>query len=177
MKTGLFGISLFFVLTVLIVPMIVYAPPPTSPAIGTPSIVPSLPTYKDKVTIIVSVNATRSSVQNVTVVYTTDQWKTINSTLTASYDSTTTLATAQIPALATGGSVTYYIVAFDTRGNRQVNNNSGNYYTYNVVAPPLTATTSNWIVYAVVAIVATVAAVASVKIMKNSSKPTPRRTN
>ena len=87
-----------------------------------------------------------SSVQNVTIIYTTDNWKMVNTTLLASYNATTTTATAQIPALANGGHVAFYIVAFNGNGIKGVNNNSGSYFGYDVAAPPLVPTTTNGLI-------------------------------
>src|SRR6266852_2689190 len=89
-----------------------HAPPNTPPVIGTPVIQPSPPTYGAPVRVSVNVTDQHSSVQNVTIIYTTDNWKMVNTTLLASYNSTTTTATAQIPALASGGHVAFYLVAF-----------------------------------------------------------------
>ena len=101
-------------LLVLGAPLMVHAPPPdtTPPSIGTPVISPSSPSASDIVTILVNVTDNRS-VQNVTIVYTTDNWQSVNTTVTASYNATTTTATGQIPALSSGGHVAYYIVALD----------------------------------------------------------------
>jgi hypothetical protein len=73
-----------------------------------------------------------SPVKNVSVVYTTDNWGTINRTLVAAYDSNTQVATAQIPAQSAGVRVQYYIIAFDPSGNRGTNSNSGSYFGYTV---------------------------------------------
>jgi hypothetical protein len=123
-----------------------HASPNTPPAIGTPVIQPSSPTYSSPVRVSVNVTDQHSSVQNVTVIYTTDNWKMVNRTLLASYNATTTTATAQIPALASGGHVAFYVVAFNGNGIKGVNNNSGSYFGYDVTAPPSVITTTNgWI--------------------------------
>ncbi len=70
--------------------------------------------------------------KNVSVVYTTDNWRTINRTLVATYDSNTQVATAQIPAQSAGVHVQYYIIAYDPSGNRGTSNNSGSYFGYTV---------------------------------------------
>ncbi len=89
------------------------------------------------------VNVTdNQSVNNVTIVYTTDNWQSANSSITAAYNSTTHVATAQIPSLTLGGHVAYYIVAFDNNGNRAVNDNNGSYFTYDVPAPSPTSVTT-----------------------------------
>ena len=126
------------------VPALVHAPPHTPPQIGTPAISPSAPTGQNVVTITVNVTATRNPVNNVTIVYTTDNWHNTNTTILASYNATNSpLATAHIPALTSGGHVEYYIVAYDTSSNRAINDNSGSYFSYDVSSP--TATTIGWI--------------------------------
>lgn len=106
----------------------------TPPTIGTPTINPSTPGPSNTVT--VSVNVTDdSSVKNVSIIYTTDGWKSVNKTLLASYNGTTHIATAQIPPLQFGGHVEYYITAFDSAALKSVNNNSGSYFSYNVSSP------------------------------------------
>jgi hypothetical protein len=106
----------------------------TPPTIGTPMIRPSSPGPNDIVTVTVNVTDD-SSVKNVSMTYTTDNWKSVNRTLVAAYNGTTHLATAQIPALQFGGHVEYYITAFDTAGLKTVNNNAGSYFSYDVPAP------------------------------------------
>jgi len=141
--------SLCLVMATLIalnVPLLAHAPPNTPPAIGTPVIQPSSPTYTAPVKVSVNVTAQNSSVQNVTIIYTTDNWKMVNTTLIASYNSTTTTATALIPAMASGGHVAFYVVAFNGNGIRGVNNNSGSYFGYDVAAPPLVPTTTNGLI-------------------------------
>src|SRR5207244_13647087 len=86
-------------LVILSVPLLAHAPPNTPPTIGTPIIQPSSPTYNAPATVSVNVTDQHSSVQNVTITYTTDNWKMVNTTILASYNATTTTATAQIPAL------------------------------------------------------------------------------
>ncbi len=125
-------------------PVMVHAPPNNPPQIGTPSISPAAPTGQSVVTITVNVTATRNPVNNVTVVYTTDNWHSTNTTVLASYNATVSnAATAHIPALASGGHVGYYIVAYDTAGKRAINDNSGGYFSYDVSSA--TAATVGWI--------------------------------
>jgi hypothetical protein len=81
------------------------------------------------------VTSARSTIKNVTITYTLDNWKSTNTTIVATYNATTTTATGRIPALASGGHVEYYIVAFDNAGNSNLNNNNGSYFSYNVSAP------------------------------------------
>src|SRR5438445_13323706 len=100
-----------------------HAPPSQPPVIGTPVISPTSPTSSNPVTVSVNVTSARSTINNVTITYTTDNWKSTNTTIVATYNSTTTTATGQIPALALGGHVEYYIVAFDNAGNSNLNNN------------------------------------------------------
>jgi len=134
------------VLWALAIPAIVHAPADTiPPVIGTPMVQPSSPGTSDAVTVSVNVTDNRA-VKNVTIVYTTDNWSSVNKTLVASYNATSSVATAQIPAQANGGHVEFYIVAFDTSGNKSVNKNSGNYFTYNVPVPTFPAATSSWII-------------------------------
>jgi hypothetical protein len=106
----------------------------TPPTIGTPTIKPISPGPSDIVTVTVNVTDD-SSVKNVSITYTTDNWKSVNKTLVATYNGTTHLATAQIPALQFGGHVEYYIAAFDSASLKSVNNNAGSYFSYDVSAP------------------------------------------
>ncbi len=173
-------LSLFFIvaaLSVLSAPILVHAPPADTnpPTIGTPVITPSSPSAPDPVTIMVNVTDDRSGVNNVTIVYTTNNWQTVNVTLLASYNLTTTTASAQIPPLTTGGHVAFYIVAFDNQGNRQVNDKLGTYFGYDVTAPPFTSVTSNWIIVAMLAGVAAVVAFASLKIIRKRPQSTSRQ--
>jgi hypothetical protein len=116
----------------------------TPPTISTPTISPASPTYSDTVTISVNVTDTGSGVKNVSITYTTDNWKTTNKTLAASYNINTHIATAQISPLPYGGHVEYYIVAFDNAGNKALNNNSGNYFAYDL-APPWYLSSNMWL--------------------------------
>ncbi len=130
----------------------------TPPTIGTPITQPASPGSSDTVKVLVNVTDTGSLVKNVTITYTTDGWKTTNQTVLASYNSTSYLATALMPALPSGGTVEYYIVAFDNVGNRALNNNAGAYFSYTVSAPWYL----NWLNYTILALVlATVAAFAA----------------
>jgi hypothetical protein len=123
----------------------------TPPTIGTPTIKPSSPGASDIVTVTVNVTDD-SSVKNVSITYTTDNWKSVNKTLVAAYNGTTHIATAQIPALQFGGHVEYYITAFDSAALKTVNNNTGSYFSYDVSAPWFL---SLWI-YILLAIVAAI---------------------
>lgn len=128
----------------------VYAPAPNMPPnIGTPAINSSAPGPSDTVTVSVNVTSARSTVKNVTVTYTVDNWKASNSTILASYNATTTNATAKIPPLTTGGKVSYYVVAYDINGLKAVNNNNGAYFSYNVSAPQTPVSTLAYILLAV----------------------------
>jgi len=101
------------------------------------------------VTVTVNVTATRNPVNNVTIVYTTDGWHSSNTTVLASYNATVNQeATAHIPPPANGGRVEYYIVAYDTSGNRAINDNATSYFSYNV--PSATAATIGWITTAAI---------------------------
>ena len=106
----------------------------TPPTIGTPTIKPSSPGPSDTVTVTVNVTDD-SSVKNVSITYTTDNWKSVNKTVVASYNGTTHFATVQISPLQFGGHVEYYITAFDSAGLKTVNNNAGSYFSYDVSAP------------------------------------------
>jgi hypothetical protein len=116
----------------------------TPPTISTPTIKPTSPGYSDTVTVSVNVTDTGSGVKNVSITYTSDNWKTVNKTLTATYNITTSIATAQIPALQSGGHMEYYVTAFDNAGNKGVNNNSGSYFSYDV-SPPWYLGTNFWL--------------------------------
>jgi hypothetical protein len=143
-----------FVLSVLLLlPAIaIVAAPPPGLNIHTPSISPSSPGPNDQVTVTVTVTAGNSGVQNVSLVYTTDNWKNTNHTIGAIYNSTSQVATAHIPPQYNGGHVEYYIVAFDGNGNQKVNDNNGTYFSYTVTVPANT-TTNTWIEIAIVAAV------------------------
>src|SRR5262245_44777781 len=164
-------------LFVLAAPLLAHAPPAdtTPPSIGTPTINPTSPTTNDAVTVLVNVTDNHG-VQNVSIVYTTDNWQTTNSTIPGTYNTTTTTATAQIPSLSNGGHVAYYIVAYDTSDNKQVNNNSGAFYTYDVPASPLTSVTNAWL--AIVAVAGVALGVSIVAIRMIRKKPlTSRHSN
>jgi hypothetical protein len=125
----------------------------TPPTISTPTITPSSPGPSDTVTVHVNVTDVGSGVKNVSITYTTDNWKSVNKTLLANYNITTHYATAQIPPLQFGGHTEYYITAFDNAGNKAVNNNSGSYFSYDVSAPWFL---NLWLYIIVVALIATV---------------------
>ena len=153
-------------------PLLAHAPPPDNapPVIGTAVFSPSSPSATDSVTVLVNVTDDRS-VNNVTVVYTTDNWHSVNTTLLATYNATTTTATAIIPPLFAGGHVSFYIVAFDNAGKRAASNTSGSYYSYNVASPPISATTSTWIVYGALAAVLAGVAAFAFKILRKGYQP------
>src|SRR2546425_2708992 len=111
-----------------------HAPASQAPTIGTPIISPTAPTSSNIVTVSVNVTSQRSTIKNVTITYTTDNWKSTNTTVVATYNATTTTATGRIPAIVSGAHVEYYILAFDTAGNSRLNNNNGNYFSYDVSA-------------------------------------------
>jgi hypothetical protein len=123
---------------------------PAGPNISTPSISPSSPGPTDQVTVTATVTAGNSGVLNVTLVYSTDNWKATNTTVLAVYNVTSSQATAHIPAQLNGGHVEYYLVAFDGNGVKKVNNNNGAYFSYTVTTQPST-TTNTWIELALVA--------------------------
>ena len=142
--------------------VVAHAPPPSQPpVIGTPIISPTSPTSTDVVIVSVNVTSARSTIKNVTITYTVDNWKSTNSTVIAAYNSTTTTATGRIPALAPRAHVEYYIVAFDNAGNSRLNNNGGNYFVYDVSAPTsLTSISTLTYILVAVGIAAAIGAVA-----------------
>jgi len=104
-----------------------------APSIGTPITTPSAPGSGDRVTVNVTVMST-AGVQSVMVVYTTDNWASVNQTVSAPYVPRFDDYQAIIPAQPEGTHVTYYVVAVDVGSNRSVNNNSGSYFSYTVGA-------------------------------------------
>ena len=158
------GLPLFLLTMALVLGSvaIAHAPPPIQPpVIGTPVISPTSPTSSDTVSVAVNVTSTRSTIKNVTITYTTDNWKSTNTTVVAAYNATTTTATGRIPTAGPGAHVEYYIVAFDNAGNSRVNNNSGSYFAYNVSAPTsLTSISTLTYVLVAVGIAAAIGAVA-----------------
>lgn len=104
------------------------APDTTPPVIGNPTIQPTNPGPNDAVTVTVSVTDPDSTVYGVNVYFTTDNWKTVNDTIPAVYNSTTHIATAQIPAQPGGSQVKYHIQAYDPSNNRA----TGSQYSYTV---------------------------------------------
>src|SRR5438552_3054775 len=122
------SLPIFFLTLALVVGSVAlaHAPPPSQPpVIGTPIINPTSPAFGDAVTVSVNVTSARSTIKNVTITYTTDNWKATNTTIVATYNATTTTATGRIPAFAAGAHVEYYIIAFDNTGNSNLNDNSG----------------------------------------------------
>jgi uncharacterized membrane protein YciS (DUF1049 family) len=117
------------------------------------------------------VTSARSTVKNVTITYSTANNFKPNATVVAAYNATTTTATGQIPALASGGVVYYFIVAFDIAGNSNVNNNNGIYFSY-LVPAPTSLTSISTLTYILVAagIAAAIAAVAFMIIKAPQSK-------
>jgi hypothetical protein len=165
------------ILCALSIPAIVHAPADTiPPVIGTPVFQPSSPAPSDAVTVSVNVTDNRA-VKNVTIVYTTDNWSSVNTTVVASYNATSNVAKAQIPAQANGGHVEFYIVAFDTSGNKSVNKNSGNYFTYNIPAPAFPAATSTWIIAGVLVAALGIFAMVFVRTVMKPAPPKQSKTN
>ena len=170
-KIGLSILLLTFSLSIAAVAL-VHAPPPVQPpVIGTPVINPTSPTSSDIVTVSVNVTSARSTIKNVTITYTTDNWKSTNTTIVATYNSTTTTATGRVPALAPNAHVEYYIVAFDIAGNSSLNNNNGSYFAYSV-STPTSLTSISTLTYILVAagIAAAIAAVAFMILRAPQSK-------
>jgi hypothetical protein len=151
---------------------IAHAPPPSQPpVIGTPIISPTAPTSGNIVTVSVNVTSPRSTVKNVTITYTTDNWKSTNTTIVSTYNATTTTATGKIPALASGAHVEYYLVAFDNAGNSNLNNNNGSYFSYNVsAATSLTSVSTLTYILVAAGIAAAIATVAIMIIKAPQSK-------
>jgi len=141
---------------------IVHAPASVT-TIRPPVISPASPTSSDIVTVATNVTSSRSTIQNVTMTYTTDNWKSSNVTVVATYNSTSNTAKAKIPALPPSTHVEYYITAFDNVPTKSVNNNNGNYFTYDVSAS--TSLTSITTITYILVGVAIAAAVATVAIM------------
>src|SRR2546425_8619886 len=137
-----------------------HAPPSQPPVIGTPIINPTSPAFGDAVTVSVNVTSARSTIKNVTITYTTDNWKSTNTTIIATYNATTTTAIGRIPAFAFGGHVEYYIVAFDNAGNSNLNNNNGSYFVYDVSAASLTSVSTLTYILVAAGIAAAIGAVA-----------------
>ncbi len=131
----------------------------TPPTIETPSIQPANPGPGDPVTVSVVVYG-EVGVSNVSVIYTTDNWTSVKVVLPAAYNATSDIATATIPARSGGGRVSYYVVAYDTSGNRGVNDNAGMFFTFQVPAGPGgpggpgTSITSSWGLLVVAALLA-----------------------
>jgi hypothetical protein len=117
----------------------------TPPAISNPTATPSNPSPSQNVTITTTVTDANSAVYSVLIYYTTDNWKTVNNTIAADYNTTSHVATGTIPAEPGGTHVQYYIVAYDYSFNRGINNNNGSRYSYNV-ALSSTLNTSGFLV-------------------------------
>jgi hypothetical protein len=148
------------------------AAPPPGVHFSAPGMSPSSPGPNDQVTVTVTVTA-NAGIQNVTVHYTTDNWKMTNTTIVASYNSTSNLATAHIPPQYNGGHVQYYFQAFDNNNNMGTDTNGGNYFSYTITAP-VNTTSSMWIEIAIVLVV--VGAAVSIGLYSLRRKaPTPRQ--
>ena len=157
--------------------VLVHAPPAdgTPPTISQPSILPASPSSSDAVTVSVVVRdlgGQASGVKNVSIVYSNDNWVSVNITLDAPYNATSETATAQIPP--SSANVTYYVIAFDIAGNMEVNNNNGDYFTYGIPAPAYVSTIAYIIVGA--AIAAGVSLIAFMMLRKPSKSATTART-
>lgn len=146
----------------------VEAAPQSHPVIILNGILPTSPGAADQVTVNMTVTAS-AGIQNVTVHYTTNNWSS-NMTVVASYNSTTHVALAHIPPLYSGGTVKYFIVAFDNNGNKGTNDNGGNYYSYTVAAPTLSSLTSMWVELTMV--MAAILAAVSIGVYSLRHKPT-----
>ena len=151
---------------------IVAGPRPGGPSISTPTISPAQPGPSDQVTVNSTVSAGTTGVKNVTIIYTTDAWKTTNTSVLASYNPTSQIALAHIPPEPGATHIEYYVVAFDNNNNLAVKDNGGAYYSYTVSGAPGTIGTSTWIGLAITLIA--VGAVVSVAVYSLRSKPTGR---
>ncbi len=169
------NVALVLAFFLLLPAIALVAAPAPRPTIGTPSISPSSPGPNDQVTVTATVTPGNSGIQNVTLVYSTDNWKLSNITVVASYNSTSNIATAHIPAQYNGGHVEYYVVAFDNNNNKAVKDNNGNYYSYTVLAPTNT-TTSTWIELAIVATVLGAGGMFAFYSLRPKSQTTSKRT-
>ncbi len=156
------------------------APPSAPPVIGTPLISPAAPGPSDTVTVSVNVTDTNPGVKNVTIFYTTDNWQSVNASVPMAYNATISeLATGQIPSLASGGHIAYYIVAFDGNDNMGINDNNGSYFSYDVPSPGIASV--NTLVYiGVLGIVAAGVSLLAYMILKkpstSSTSASPRTT-
>ncbi len=154
-----------------------YALPPDNqpPTIATPTIQPSSPGPSDAVSVLVNVTDARSGVKNVTIVYTTDNWQSVNASVMMAYNATVSdIATAQIPSLASGGHIAYYIAAFDNDGNRAVNDNNGSYFGYDVPAPPGIANVNTLVYIGVLGAVGAAVSVMAYMILKKPATGSPQ---
>lgn len=133
-------------------PMIATVAAPPGLNIHTPTISPTMPGPNDQVTVNVTVTP-GAAVQNVSIHYTSDSWKSTNTTVQVTYNATSQFGLAHIPPQYGGGHVEYYIVAYGTNGNEYVNDNSTNYYRYTVAAPTSIFATGLWIEIAIVVVV------------------------
>jgi hypothetical protein len=157
-------LPIVFVTLALAIGSVAIAHAPTSQTIIRPPVIsPTSPTASDIVTVATNVTSSRSTIKNVTITYTTDNWKSSNITIVATYNATSNTAKAQIPALAAHTHVEYYITAFDNVPTKTVNDNNGNYFFYDV-SVSTSLTSINTITYLLVGI-AIAAAVATVAIM------------
>jgi len=140
---------------------IVHAPASVT-TIRPPVISPTSPTSSDLVTVATNVTSSRSTIQNVTITYTIDNWKSSNVTVVATYNSTSNIAKAKIPALPPSTHIEYYITAFDNVPTKTVSpNTTGTYYSYDVSASTsLTSITTITYILVGVAIAAAVGVVA-----------------
>lgn len=154
----------------LLIPAVaIVAAPRNGLSISTPTISPAQPGPSDQVTVNATVSAGATGVQNVTVVYTTDAWKT-NTTVKASYNSTSQIALAHIPPEPGATHVEYYVVAFDNNNNQAVKDNGGAYYAYTVSGAPGTIGTSTWIELAIVLVAVGAAVSVAVYSLRPKSK-------
>ncbi len=134
------------------------APAHALPSIGTPSIQPTSPSPNDAVRVSVSVIDYGSGVASVSIVYTTNNWVSVNNTIQAPYNATNDDYEAMVPAQPSGTHVLYYVVAVDASNNRVMNNNSGSYCAYDVGGTgggggggnPLGLTINSWLFWAIV---------------------------
>jgi hypothetical protein len=124
--------AVYSILVITVVLLAFGIPVHAAPTIATPTITPSVPGSSDQVTVAVNVTEANPGVQSVMIVYTTDNWVSVNRTVSAPYTPQYDDYRAVIPAQPDGTHLSYYVVAVDASGNSAVNNNSGSYYSYTV---------------------------------------------
>ena len=105
----------------------------TPPTIGEPSQTPAANNVQPNQPVKVSVNVTdpESGVKNFTLWYSINGEG--NQAIPMIYNGSTGLWEAEIPGQPLDTHVKYWIEAYDNAGNRAINDNAGQYYTYTVI--------------------------------------------